>query len=111
MQINWTDEFNGEITICDREGIIVYMNKHAIKQFEKYGGEKLLGTNLINCHPEPSRSKLIKMLQNPMENSYINEKNGKQKMILQTPWMEEGVFRGVIELSFELPANMPINQR
>lgn len=111
MEINWSDEFKGEITICDRNGIIVYMNQYAIRQFEKYGGAKLMGTNLIDCHPEPSKSKLIEMLQNPIENSYINEKNGQQKIVLQTPWMQEGEFCGVIEISFELPDSMPVKKK
>ena len=40
------------------------MNQVSINQFKKYGGEKLLGTNLLDCHPEPSKSKLQEMLEN-----------------------------------------------
>lgn len=46
VNIDWADGFNGAITVCNREGIIVYMNDYSIKQFKKYGGKKLLGTNL-----------------------------------------------------------------
>lgn len=107
VDINWAEEFNGAITVCDRDGIIVYMNQYSIKQFEKYGGEKLLGTSLIDCHPEPSKSKLKEMLIQPIENMYTTEKNAVKKIILQTPWMQKGVFSGVIEMSFNLDANMP----
>lgn len=107
MELNWMDEFRGAITICDLEGIIVYMNKVSVKQFEKYGGEKLLGCSLIDCHPEPSKSKLIAMLKQPTENTYTIEKKGIKKIIIQTPWMKNTDFKGIIEISYELPNPTP----
>ena len=107
IDLNWTDEFNGAITICDLSGIIVYMNQYSVEQFQKYGGEKLLGTNLLNCHPEPSKSKLAEMLKNPTENMYTTEKDGVKKIILQTPWKSDGKIRGIVELSFVLDPEMP----
>nr|WP_321356968.1 hypothetical protein [uncultured Draconibacterium sp.] len=104
--VNWMDGFGGAITVCDTEGIIVYMNDFSIRQFEKYGGEKLLGTNLLDCHPEPSKTKLREMLETPTENTYTTEKNGIKKVITQKPWMENGKFCGVVELSFELPSGI-----
>lgn len=103
IDVNWLDEFNGAITVCDREGIIVYMNDCSIRQFQKYGGSNLLGTNLLDCHPEPSKTKLSEMLKKPVENTYTTEKNGVKKVITQRPWMQNGEFCGVVELSFELP--------
>lgn len=105
--INWYEEFNGAITVCDTTGIIVYMNNYSINQFEKYGGEKLLGTNLLDCHPEPSKSKLKEMLKEPIENMYTTEKSGIKTMVLQTPWIKDGKFSGVVEISFQLSSNMP----
>ncbi len=107
IDVDWAEEFNGAITVCNRKGIIVYMNRFSVKQFEKYGGEKLLGSNLLDCHPEPSRTKLKEMLDHPVENMYTTEKKGIKKIILQTPWMKDGEFSGVVELSFELDAEMP----
>lgn len=104
---NWFDEFDGAITVCDREGIILYMNKTAVAQFEKYGGAALIGKNLLDCHPEPSRSKLKEMLKAPQSNTYSIEKRGLKKIIHQTPFYREGIFSGVIELSFPLPDPMP----
>ncbi|WP_204273683.1 transcriptional regulator [Draconibacterium mangrovi] len=102
--VNWMDAFGGAITVCNTEGIIVYMNDFSIRQFEKYGGEKLLGTNLLDCHPEPSKTKLREMLATPTENTYTTEKDGVTKVVTQKPWMENGKFCGVVELSFELPS-------
>lgn len=105
-EINWMDKFAGAITVCNTKGIIVYMNEFSVNQFKKYGGEKLLGTNLLDCHPEPSKSKLRKMLETPLENTYTIEKKGVKKIITQKPWMYKDKFCGVVELSFELPKNM-----
>lgn len=105
--MNWTDGFLGAITVCDREGIVVYMNERSKAVFAKSGGGDLVGKSLIGCHPEPSRSLLMKMLAEPTPNSYTIEKNGIRKMIHQTPWMENGEFKGVVEMSFEIPMEMP----
>lgn len=107
FDVDWAEEFNGAITVCDRDGIIVYMNRFSADQFRKYGGEKLMGTNLLDCHPEHSKSKLKEMLKKPVENMYTTEKKGVKKIILQTPWMSKGVFSGVVEISFQLDPNMP----
>ena len=107
VDVDWAEEFNGAITVCDTEGIIVYMNTYSIKQFKKYGGVKLLGTNLIDCHPEPSKTKLIKMLKDGSENIYTTEKDGVKTLIMQTPWKKDGVFCGLVEISFQLDINMP----
>ncbi|MDE5762268.1 MAG: diguanylate cyclase, partial [Bacteroidales bacterium] len=52
-------------------------------------------------------SKLADMLKNPRNNAYTIEKNGIRKLIFQTPWYEDGRFGGFIELSMEIPAEMP----
>ncbi len=109
--MNWTDGFLGAITVCDRDGIVVYMNERSNAVFAKSGGGDLLGKSLIDCHPEPSRSLLMKMLAEPIPNSYTIEKNGIHKMIHQTPWMENGEFKGVVEMSFEIPMEMPHHVR
>lgn len=109
--MNWTDGFLGAITVCDREGIVVYMNEQSKMQFAKSGDGDLLGKSLIECHPEPARSLLLKMLAEPFSNSYTIEKRGIRKMIHQTPWMEEGEFKGVVEISFEIPMEMPHHKR
>ena len=105
--VNWTDSFQGAITVCDRDGIVVYLNERSKIQFAKSGDGDLLGKSLIDCHPEPARTLLLKMLAEPLPNSYTIEKNGIRKMIHQTPWMEAGEFKGVVEISFEIPMELP----
>jgi transcriptional regulator with PAS, ATPase and Fis domain len=109
--MNWTNEFLGAITVCDRDGIVVYMNDLSKRQFAKTDEGDLLGQSLIDCHPEPARTFLLKMLSEPISNSYTIEKRGIRKMIYQTPWMEKGEFKGVVEISFGIPAQMPHHKR
>ena len=35
------------------------------------------------------------------------EKNGVKKLIYQAPWYEEGVYRGIVELSLPIPFDLP----
>jgi hypothetical protein len=40
------------------------------------------------------------------------EKRGKRKMIYQTPWYDaNGQYAGFVELSLEIPREMPLFQR
>jgi len=109
--MNWTDDFNGAITVCDRQGIVVYMNKRSKSQFAKYEDGDLLGKSLIDCHPEPAKTILLEMLAEPITNSYTIEKNRIRKMINQSPWFENNEFKGVIEISFEVPMDLPHHKR
>ncbi|MBP7689332.1 MAG: PAS domain-containing protein [Thermoflexales bacterium] len=103
----WVKEFPGAITVCDPDGIILEMNDKAIKSFESQGGAELIGTQLLDCHPEPARSKLQVLLDTRQANVYTIEKNGVHKLIYQSPWYENGEYRGLIELSLEIPVEMP----
>lgn len=104
--VDWMENFCGAITVCDKNGIILYMNQKAIKTFEKYGGYQLIGTDLSDCHPEPAKTKLQEMLRDETSNVYTIEKNGVRKLIHQTPWYKNNEYCGFIELSIELPEVM-----
>jgi len=62
---------------------------------------------LLDCHPEPARSKVKKMLDNQQANVYSIEKLGVNKLVYQTPWFEDGQYRGFIELVLEIPFEVP----
>ena len=106
-QANWFNEFPGAITICAPDGVILDMNERSAQAFAADGGRDLIGTNLLDCHPEPARSKVAEMLGTHQKNVYTIEKRGVNKLIYQTPWFEYGEYRGFIELSLEIPAEMP----
>lgn len=98
---------NFAVTISDNNNKLVYMNNKAIKTFEKYGGSKLIGSDLLDCHSPVSREKINELLNNAQTNVYTIEKNGVKKLIYQTPWYENGQCKGLIELSLEIPNEMP----
>ena len=107
MKTSWITSFPAAITVCDTQGIILEMNEKAIDSFKEEGGEKLIGTSLLDCHPEPARSKVKKMLRTQRLNSYTIEKKGVKKLIYQSPWYENGYFAGFVELSLPIPFDMP----
>lgn len=95
------------VTVCDRQGVCLYMNEHAAEQFAKNGGRELVGKNLLDCHPERAREIFAAQLAAPAPNTYTIEKNGARKIIHQIPWFKDGTFAGVVELGFEIPGQMP----
>lgn len=103
----WIETFSAAITVCDRQGIILYMNERAAQIFERDGGRALIGKSLLDCHPEPARSKLQMMLDQALSNTYTIEKNGQRKIIHQAPWFQNGQYAGLVEWSFEIPDPMP----
>jgi predicted RNA methylase len=46
------------------------------------------------------------MLHKPQTNIYTIEKKGVRKIIRQSPWVKDGVFSGIVEISFEIPEQM-----
>ena len=58
----WVQRFPGAITVCDRDGVILAMNGRAEEVFAADGGRELVGRNVLDCHPEPSRTKLAELL-------------------------------------------------
>jgi len=104
---DWVKEFPAAVTVCDPQGIILAMNDKAAKGFEKDGGYKLIGANLLDCHPDPARAKTERLLAAREKNIYTIEKNGIKKLIYQTPWFKSGVYAGFVELALEIPFEMP----
>ncbi|MGD9318962.1 MAG: hypothetical protein PVH99_03320 [Desulfobacteraceae bacterium] len=104
---SWVQAFSGSITVCDPDGIILEMNDKAMETFKDQGGTKLIGTNLFDCHPEHARSKLKGLMETQKANVYTVEKNGNRKFIYQTPWYRGEKYCGFVELSLEIPAQMP----
>lgn len=107
MNDTWTKELPFAITVCDKDGKVIEMNERSIKTFEKSGGAKLIGQSLFGCHPGKSADKLAALLLAGESNCYTIEKAGIHKMIYQSPWFENGVYMGFVELSFVIPAQVP----
>jgi hypothetical protein len=104
---SWIKEFPGAVVVCDTRGIILDLNDQAEELYRNEGGSRLLGTNVLDCHPEPSRSKLAGMLETPRLHVYTTEKKERHRLIYQTPWYQEGRYAGYIEMILDIPAELP----
>jgi hypothetical protein len=104
---DWLKEFPGAVTVCDQDGLILSLNDKAVRTFADDGGAALIGKNVLDCHPEPARTKLRGMMQARRTNVYTIEKRGVKKLIYQVPWTVNGEYRGFVELSLEIPFELP----
>lgn len=103
--IPWADTTLCAITVCDADGIILYMNERARETFARHGD--LIGKNLFECHSPSSREKIRHMLATGESNAYTISKQGQRKMIYQTPWRSNGRVAGMVEISMVIPETMP----
>ena len=95
----WIKEFPAAVTVCDADGIILDMNDKA--------GRALIGSNMLDCHPDRARPKAERLLAAREKNVYTIEKNGVKKLIYQSPWYRNGEYAGFVELSLEIPFELP----
>jgi hypothetical protein len=108
----WVEEFPAAITVCNSAGIVLELNNSAIESFRDQGGKKLLGSNLIDCHPEAARRKLKRLMKNRETNVYVVRRGRSRKIVLQVPWYLRGRYRGFVELSMGIGARIPqINRK
>ena len=78
------DQDTAAVVVCDTEHKIIYMNPVACRRYSKYGGQQLVGKNLLNCHNEKSREMINRVLDwfrwntaNNRVHTYYNEKENK----------------------------------
>ncbi len=107
MKSGWVKEIPVAITVCDSDGTILEMNDKSCESFADDGGKELIGRNVLDCHPEPARATLEHLLSSGSSNVYTIEKQGKKKLIFQSPWYENGEYRGLVEISIPIPFDMP----
>ncbi|GAB1406025.1 hypothetical protein MASR1M74_32080 [Lentimicrobium sp.] len=104
---DWLETIPVAITVSDREGKIIEMNASSKQVFGNFGGNDLIGRHLHNCHQPASIVKMDEMLTSGSPNIYTIEKQGKKKLIFQSPWFQAGKAAGLIEISIILPQDMP----
>ena len=51
------------MVICNLEHEIIYMNPAAVHSYEKWGGDKLIGRNLLDCHNPESVKQIKKVVE------------------------------------------------
>lgn len=104
---NWVDQIAIAITITDAIGTITEMNPTSIATFAADGGARLIGSDVLACHSEPSRTKLAAMYATHEPNHYTIKKNGQKKIIHQLPLLKGGAFQGYVEISIPIPDQLP----
>ena len=72
------------VVICDLDHTIIYMNPAAVSRYQKWGGKRLLGKSLLDCHNGKSKEMIIRVLEwfgKSKENNLVytsyNEKENK----------------------------------
>lgn len=78
------DQDRSSIVICNLEHTIIYMNPAAISNYEKRGGDKLVGQSLLGCHNAESCDKIKRVVEwfalSPENNrvyTFYNERQNK----------------------------------
>jgi hypothetical protein len=103
----WVAGLPAEVLVCDIAGIALAMNREAEILFTGDGGPALIGKNVLDCHPAPDREKLAGMLAAPRPNAYFSTEKGVKRFFFQAPWQQDGCYAGFVELSFEVPDELP----
>ena len=106
---SWAEVTGCAITVCDAEGVILYMNAKSRENHSRYGN--LIGKNLMDCHSERSKEIIRRLLETGGQNIYTIRQGETRKLIYQSVWKEDGKVTGLCEISFELPENIPEHTR
>lgn len=104
---NWVHGFPGSVMVCDTDLTVVYMNEAAERNYAREGGRALVGTSIAGCHRQSSIDTVKGILDSGVPNMYTVEKQGVRKFVCQAPWMDGDRIAGIVELSIELPRDMP----
>lgn len=57
------DQDRSAIVICNLKHEIIYMNPAAIENNSKWGGEKLIGQSIMECHNAESQEKMKQVVE------------------------------------------------
>lgn len=105
--MDWIEKLDGSVIVSDLSGKVIYANETAEQTFVKPGETPLKGRDLMECHNENSKKIIRNITEYRTKNVYTIEKKGRKKLIYQTPWIVNGELKGLVELSLEIPFDMP----
>jgi len=105
--LEWFEELPCAVTVCDQSYTILYVNDRSAEVNAKDGGKSLVGRNMMDCHPPEAQEKLKRVMASDRPNVYTIERNGVRKIIYQAHWKRKGQPAGLVEITFELPSDMP----
>lgn len=111
----WLD-LEAAVTVCDREGTILWMNPLSEEQFANRGGKALIGQSLFACHNERSCEMIRVMMENDGDNTYILQKSGRRRLIWQACWHRRApdgsrTVGGMVEISFPVDEDIRVVDR
>jgi|GEM_PF-1326864 len=95
------------VTVADENGRFVFLNDLAVEHYGDRGGEKLLGTDICDCHNPQSQAKIkalyARYRAGDLTPTRYHEKqgNGRAQSIVLIPIVVDGRFRGVAELMWD----------
>lgn len=93
------DSLVDPIVMADTDHVMVYMNKAAEKQFEKWGGKKLLGKSVFDCHNDKSCDmirEILSKMQGGLDEKMITD-NEKKRVFMRAVRDETGQVIGYYE--------------
>ena len=96
------DQDRCSVVICNLAHEIVYMNPTAIKSYEKYGGDKLIGKSLLGCHNAESCERIQQVIdwfaEDESHNIIYTSQNEKQnKDVYMVALRDQGKLIGYYE--------------
>lgn len=78
------DQDTSPVVICDLNHKIIYMNPSACEHYTRFGGQKLLGQNLMRCHNARSQERIEQVIgwfgadvAHNIVHTFYNEKENK----------------------------------
>ena len=96
------DQDRSSVVICNLKHEIIYMNPAAVNNYEKRGGDKLIGKSLLECHNQESREKIQQVIDwfaadesHNIVYTYYNEKQNKD--VYMVALRDEGKLIGYYE--------------
>lgn len=108
---DWVEEFPGMISVCDVNGKILVLNKKIAEYFSSSGGEKLIGSNLFDCHGQTSGQEIHQLMTQKKADVYIAEEKGEKELVIHSPWYQEGVFAGLVEITLPFDGEIKVRKR
>ena len=96
-----------EVAVREAAGIPSGINACVGLLFKDAGDRCRPGSEVLVCHPEPSRTKFPGTLAFQTSNAYLNTNKGEKRFFFLSPWYQGGRFAGFAEKSFEVPGKIP----
>lgn len=109
INMDWIKDFPVAVVICDRKGVLTYLNDAAAAMYAPFGGYALLGKSVFDgCHKQQaSNDKMIEIMETRKPHTYSIERNGVKRLIHQMPHIINGEVIGIVELATIVPFEIP----